>query len=40
MNFKDYLKNRNLNFDEIDKKIEIEAMWNQMIYEKYNNKNR
>ena len=36
--FKDYLKNRNLNFDEIYKKIEIETLWNQMIYEKYNNK--
>ena len=36
--FKNYLKNRNLNFDEIYKKIEIETLWNQMIYEKYNNK--
>ena len=36
--FKDYLKNRNLNFDEIYKKIEIETLWNQMIFEKYNNK--
>ena len=36
--FKDYLKNRNLNFDEIYKKIEIETLWNQMIYEKYNHK--
>ena len=36
--FKDYLKNRNLNFDEIYEKIEIETLWNQMIYEKYNNK--
>ena len=36
--FKDYLKNFGLNFKEIYKKIEIETVWNQMIYVKYKEK--
>ncbi len=33
--FKTYLKNNNLQFDNVYKKIEIEAVWNQMIYHKF-----
>ncbi len=36
--FKNYLKNNNLKFEEVYKKIEIEAVWNQMIYSKYKDK--
>ena len=33
--FKNYLSKYNLSFDEIKKKIEIEAAWNDLIYSKY-----
>lgn len=33
-----YLKNNNLNFDNIYKKILIEILWNKMIYNKYKDK--
>ena len=33
--FKDYLENLELDYDEIYKKIEIETVWNQMIYTRY-----
>jgi peptidyl-prolyl cis-trans isomerase SurA len=33
--FKNYLSKYNLSFDEIKKKIEIEAAWNDLIYKKY-----
>lgn len=33
--FKSYLKNKNLEFDQIYKKIEIETLWNQLIYTKF-----
>ncbi len=36
--FKNYLKDLGLNFKEIYKKIEIETVWNQMIYQKYKDK--
>ena len=36
--FKNYLKNLELNFEDIYKKIEIETVWNQMIYAKYKEK--
>jgi len=36
--FKIYLRNNNLKFDDIYKKIEIEAVWNQMIYQKFKDK--
>ena len=36
--FENYLKNNNLKFDEVYKKIEIEAVWNQMIYTKFKDK--
>tara|TARA_B100001989_G_scaffold247480_1_gene219725 strand:+ start:1181 stop:2023 length:843 start_codon:yes stop_codon:yes gene_type:complete len=36
--FKSYLKNLKLEFKDIYKKIEIETVWNQMIYTKYNKK--
>ncbi len=36
--FKIYLKDNNLKFDDIYKKIEIEAVWNQMIYQKFKDK--
>ena len=36
--FSSYLDNNNLNFDEVYKKIEIEAVWNQMIYHKFKDK--
>ena len=35
--FLNYLEKYNLDFDEIIK-IEIESLWNQMIFEKYQNK--
>ena len=33
--FKNYLSKYNLSFDEIKKKIEIEAAWNDLVYKKY-----
>ncbi len=36
--FKKYLENNSLKFDDIYKKIEIEAVWNQMIYQKFKDK--
>ncbi len=33
--FRDYLKDIKLDFEEIYKKIEIETVWNQMIYSRY-----
>ena len=36
--FENYLKNLELNFEDIYKKIEIETVWNQMIYAKYKEK--
>ncbi len=36
--FKKYLETLDLNFDKVYKKIEIEAVWNQMIYSKYRDK--
>lgn len=36
--FIEYLKNLNLNFDKIYKKIEIETVWNQLVYQKYKDK--
>ena len=33
--FKSYLSKYNLSFDEIKKKIKIEAAWNDLIYKKY-----
>ena len=36
--FIEYLKNLNLNFDKIYKKIEIETVWNQLVFQKYKDK--
>ena len=36
--FQKYLSENNLNFNDVYKKIEIEAVWNQMIYSKFKNK--
>ena len=36
--FKEYLKNNNLEFNDIYQKIEVEAVWNQLIYTKYKDK--
>ena len=36
--FENYLKNNNLKFNEVYKKLEIEAVWNQMIYTKFKDK--
>ena len=36
--FKKYLETLDLDFDKVYKKIEIEAVWNQMIYSKYRDK--
>ena len=33
--FLSYLKNRNINIETIEKKISIEALWNQLIYQKF-----
>ena len=35
--FEEHLANYNLTIDDIKKKIEIETIWNQLIYEKYSN---
>ncbi len=36
--FENYLQSVNLNFNNVYKKIEIEAVWNQLIYSKYKDK--
>lgn len=36
--FKLHLKNNNLEFDNVYKKIEIESVWNEMIYQKFKSK--
>ncbi len=36
--FKNYLKSYGITFNEVYKKIEIESVWNQIIYERYKNK--
>ena len=36
--FKRYLKNFNLKINKIEKKISIEALWNQLIYSKFSSK--
>ena len=36
--FENYLESNNLKFKEVYKKIEIEAVWNQMIYTKFKDK--
>ena len=36
--FKTYLKSNNLKLDDVYRKIEIEAVWNQMIYQKFKDK--
>lgn len=36
--FKKYLNENNLKFNDVYKKIEIEAVWNQMIYQKFRDK--
>ena len=33
--FEDYLKNKDLNIDELKKKFVIEKLWNQLIFDKY-----
>jgi len=35
--FRNYLNERGWSLDEVRKKIEIEALWNQLIFEKYQN---
>ena len=36
--FLDYIANNNIDIDTINKKLEIEAKWNQLIYQKFNSK--
>ena len=36
--FLDYITNNNIDIDTINKKLEIEAKWNQLIYQKFNSK--
>jgi len=36
--FEIYLKNFNLEYEEVKRKLTIEAMWNRLIYKKYNDK--
>ena len=36
--FEMYLKNFNLEYEEVKRKLTIEAMWNRLIYKKYNDK--
>lgn len=35
--FEDYLKSRDINYNELKKKFVIERLWNQLIFEKYRN---
>ena len=35
--FNNYLSNYDLTIDDVKKKIEIEVVWNQLIFKKYNN---
>lgn len=37
-NFKSYLKNNNIDYQNVLKKIEIEALWNEIIYAKFSSK--
>ena len=34
--FKQYLRNNDISFNYLKKKIQIEIIWNQLIYDKYN----
>ena len=36
--FKQYLKNNNLDYNDVYKKIEIESVWNEMIYQRFKDK--
>ena len=36
--FQNYLNNNNLKFEEVYKKLEIESVWNQMIYQRFKKK--
>ena len=36
--FKQYLKNNNLEYNDVYKKIEIESVWNEMIYQRFKDK--
>ena len=38
--FKEYLKNNNINFKDVKEKLEIEAMWNELILIKFSSKIR
>ena len=37
-NFKEYLKKNNINFEDVKNKLEIEALWNQLIFAKFSSK--
>ena len=37
-NFKEYLKKNNTNFEDVRNKLEVEALWNQLIFVKYSSK--
>jgi peptidyl-prolyl cis-trans isomerase SurA len=37
-NFKEYLKKNNINFEEVRNKLEIETLWNQLIFAKFSSK--
>ena len=37
-NFKEYLKKNNINFEDVRNKLEIEALWNQLIFAKFSSK--
>ena len=36
--FKDYLKKNNINFNDVKNKLEVEALWNQLIFVKFSSK--
>ena len=36
--FKDYLKTQNLKFSSVKKKLAIEMLWNNLIFQKFNNR--
>ena len=37
-NFKEYLKKNNINFEDVRNKLEIETLWNQLIFAKFSSK--
>ena len=37
-NFKEYLKENNINFEDVKNKLKVEALWNQLVFAKFSSK--